>query len=355
MLTNFPDIYVQQKRNRRATALIMAVFIAFFAFLGFGFDLFYLGIDPLGIMGDPTAMPPIATLIALIVGSAAAAWGLQGGSQAVMNSAHAVPVPESDPKYQTLRNVVDEMTIASGLPRPRVYIIPDPDPNAMATGKDPAHATLAVTEGLLSSVNREELQGVIAHEMSHVKNYDIRVMTVTAALVGAIFLLSDWGTRIMRFGGSGTGRTKGSSRSRINLGPAGAVIFIIWLLALILAPIISQLLAMAVSRQREYLADAAGAELTRNPLALANALEKIDSAPSPTESIKRGSAHLCIVDPLGRRMNLKEGKFADLFGTHPPIMKRIELLKAMGYQFSGRGAAPGPSINPPSSLIRGTS
>ena len=350
MPANFPDIYEQQKRNRRATALIMAAFIAFFAFLGFGFDLFYLGIDPLGIMGDPTAAPPIATIIALIVGSASAAWGLQAGSRAVMSSAHALPVPEDDPKYQTLRNVVDEMAIASGLPRPRVYVIPDPDPNAMATGKDPAHACVAVTEGLLTSVNREELQAVIAHEMSHVRNYDIRVMTVIAALVGAIFLLSDWGTRMMRFGGGGTvTRTKGSSRSRINLGAAGAVILVIWLLALILAPVISQLLAMAVSRQREYLADAAGAELTRNPLALASALEKIDSAAAPTESIKRGSAHLCIADPLGRKMNLKEGKFADLFGTHPPIAKRIALLKAMGYQSTGAR----PTVNPPASSVPG--
>ena len=332
MLATFPDIYEQQKRNRRATALIMAVFIAFFTFLGFGFDLFYLGIDPLGILGEPTPAPPIATIIALVIGSASAVWGLQAGGQAVMSSAHAYPVPQDDPKYQVLRNVVDEMTIASGLPRPTICIIPDPDPNAMATGKDPAHATVAVTEGLLTAVNREELQGVIAHEMSHVKNYDIRVMTVIAALVGAVFLLSDWGSRIMRVGG--TGRSKGSSRSRINLGPAGVVIFIIWLIALILAPLISQLLAMAVSRRREYLADAAGAELTRNPLALASALEKLDSAAAPTQSVKRGSAHLCIVDPLGRTMNVKEGKLADLFGTHPPITKRIEVLKAMAYQLT---------------------
>jgi heat shock protein HtpX len=241
-----------------------------------------------------------------------------------------------------LHNVVDEMSIAAGLPRPQVYVVPDDDPNAFATGKDPAHSYIAVTEGLVQTLSREELQGVIAHEMSHVRNYDIRLMTVVAALVGAILLISDAARHMMRFGG-GRGGVRGGGKKSKGGGPIMLIVFAIWLLALILAPIISQLLAMAVSRKREYLADASGAELTRNPLALANALERIESAEAPTASIKKGTAHLCIADPLGRAFNAKEGFMAELFGTHPPISKRITLLKSMAYQYEH--APPPPSAS----------
>jgi len=183
---------------------------------------------------------------------------------------------------------------------------------------------------LLDRLNRDELQGVIAHEMSHVRNYDIRTMTVIAALIGAVMLLCEMGLRTMRFGG---GRRSSSS----NRGAGGAVFFLLWLVAMLLAPLLARLLAMAVSRQREYLADASGAELTRNPTALASALEKIDSAVDPTRSIKKGTAHLCIADPLGSERNEREGFLANIFATHPPIGKRITLLKAMGYQHSPVG------------------
>lgn len=330
-ITKFPNIYEQQKRNRRQTIIIMAAFVLFFGFLGYGFDLFFFDVDPFGLVYQEAPGFPIGTAFALIAGAIFASWGLQSGAVAVLNSSQAYPVPEDDPKFRTLINVVDEMTIASGLPRPKIFVVPDPDPNAFATGKDPQHSYIAVTEGLIEKLNREELQGVIAHEMSHVKNYDIRTMTVVAALVGAIFLLSDGARRVMFYGG-GRGGRRSSSRGGGG-GAIVAILFAVWLIAMILAPIISQLLAMAVSRQREYLADASGAELTRNPLALANALEKIESAAEPTKAIKRGSAHLCIVDPLERKMNLKEGAVADLFGTHPPIHKRITILKAMAYSF----------------------
>lgn len=331
MQGQFPNLYEQQRSNRRKTVIIMVLFVIFFGFLGYGFDIFYFGNDPFGILGEPSFALPVGTLAALLVGGGMSVWGLQGGAKAVLASSNAIPVPEDDPRYRTLLNVVDEMTIASGLPRPRVFIIPDADPNAFATGRDPEHSYVAVTQGLLDSLNREELQGVIAHEMSHVKNYDIRVMTVIAALVGAVFLLSDWASRAMRFG-MGGGRRSRDSRGGIG-GALGLILLAVWILAIILAPFVSQILAMAVSRQREYLADAFGAELTRNPLGLAKALEKIESAEAPTESIKRGSAHLCIVDPLGRKANFKEGAIADIFATHPPIAKRVTFLKAMAYQF----------------------
>lgn len=327
---SFPNIYEQQRRNKNRTVGVIALFILFIGFLGLGFDLFFLGNDPVGLLGDPTGFP-LATLAALVVGGLSAAWGLGSGAKAVLASAHAYTAPRDDPRFRMLNNVVDEMVIASGLPRPGVYVVPDPDPNAFATGRDPAHSAIAVTEGLLASLNREELQGVIAHEMSHIRNYDIRLTTIVAALVGAAFLLSDWGRRGMWYGAmSGRGRARSKSRDNPG-GTLGGALMILWLLTLILAPLLGRLLAMAVSRQREYLADASGAELTRNPLGLASALTKLQEAGEPTKSIKKGSAHLCIVDPLGKKMNFREGAVAEMFGTHPPLKKRITLLKAMAY------------------------
>src|SRR5216684_7562489 len=190
-MENSANIYEQEKQNRRATIFIMLLFILFFCFLGYGFDLFYFGVDPFGILGEPYVGIPVGTIIALVVGSVTAAWSWRSGATAVLSSAHAYPVPETDDQYKTVRNVVDEMAIASGLPKPQIYIIPDPDPNAFATGRDPEHSYIAVTEGLLSTLNREELQAVIGHEMSHIRNYDIRLMMIVAALMGGILLISD--------------------------------------------------------------------------------------------------------------------------------------------------------------------
>jgi heat shock protein HtpX len=315
------NIYEQQSHNKRMTWFIMFGFILFLAFLGFGFDYFYLGIFENGFY------LPVGTIIAVVVGTVMAASSLQSGAISVLQSTGAEPADPNNPAHQQLINVVEEMSIASGMPRPQVFVVPDPDPNAFATGKDPEHSYVAVTQGLLDTLNREELQGVVAHEMSHVRNYDIRLMTVVAAFVGAIVLLSDSGRRGVRFGGL-SGR---SGRSRSS--GAGGMFLILWLIGIVLAPLIAQVMAMMVSRRREYLADASGAELTRNPLGLASALQKLDQASSPTQSIKRGSAHLCIVDPLGRNINSKEGFTAELFGTHPPIEKRVLALDAMAYQY----------------------
>lgn len=326
------NLLEQQAKNRRRTWMVMVVFIAFLFFLGYGFDLFYLGTDV-----------PVAGFIAFLIGLCGALAGYYSGDRAVLASSGAVPTEEilssaqnddERVKITQLNNVVDEMAIASGLPRPATYVIPDHDPNAFATGRDPAHASIAVTRGLLDALDREELQGVVAHEMSHVRNYDIRLMTLVAALVGAIALLSDWALRGMRWGGGGSRR----SGSRDKGGGAAIIFLVFWLVGLILAPIIGQALAMLVSRRREYLADASGAELTRNPIALAKALEKIEFAADPTESIKQGTANLCIADPLGRKAGLREGFVADLFASHPPMVKRIAALREMAY------AGPGPQI-----------
>ncbi len=312
------NLYEQQSHNKRLTIIVMLVFTMFVAFLGLGLDLYMTGSLEDGFV-------PIGSVAAIAIG------GLRSGSTAVLSSVGAVPADGSNPSHRQLLNVVDEMSIASGLPRPAVYVIPDSDPNAFATGKDPTSSSVAVTQGLLDSLNREELQGVIAHEMSHIRNYDIRLMTVVAALMGTVLLLSDWARRGMLYGG---GSRRKSSRSG---GQLGALLLIVWLVGIILAPIIGRMMAMAVSRKREYLADASGAELTRNPLGLARALQKLEQASAPTASIKRGAAHLCIIDPMGRSLNSKEGFTAELFGTHPPIEKRIQVLQAMAYETAPLG------------------
>ena len=212
---------------------------------------------------------------------------------------------------------------------PKIYVIPDPAPNAFATGRDPRHAVVGVTEGLLNNMSREELQAVIAHEMGHIKNQDILLMTVVTVLVGTIVLLSDWAVRAWKFGGV---RTRRSSRSK---GMHPLIILIIILFAL-LAPVLSRIIAMAVSRQREYLADASSAEFTRNPAALANALEKITKVASPVSRAHKGTAHLFISDPLHRSLDNKEGLLADALSTHPPIEKRIERLRRMAYSYGGK-------------------
>jgi heat shock protein HtpX len=324
----------------------MAVFVAFLLFLGYGFDRFYVG--------DGDFVFPFGTLGALGVGGVSALSSYYSGDRAVLLSTGAIPieralgalalsahssdgsassVTEDDAlKLRQLDNVVEEMSIAAGLPKPKVYIIPDSDPNAFATGRDAEHASIAVTRGLLDTVSREELQGVVAHELSHVRNLDIRLMTVIAAMVGAIALLSDWTSRGLWQGSTSGGSRRGRSKDKNG---AAIVLLVIWIVAILLAPLIGQMLAMLVSRRREYLADATGAELTRNPLALARALEKIDQAHAPTQSIKRGTAHLCIADPLGKVIGLRQGGVADLLASHPPMANRITALRQMGFVESG--------------------
>jgi heat shock protein HtpX len=325
------NLYEQQASNRRRTWLIIIAFIALLLFLGIGFDAFYLGAGG--------GYVPIGSVMALGVGSASAFAGYYRGDRAVLLATGARPLADVEAssdeagklKLRQLQNVVDEMAIAAGLPRPDVYVVPDKDPNAFATGRGPGHASIAVTRGLLDTLDREELQGVVAHEMSHIRNLDVRLMTIVAALAGAVALLADWARRGMMWG-------RGSRRrDEARGGAAGVLLFAVWIVAMLLAPLIGQLLAMMVSRRREYLADATGAELTRNPLGLAQALEKLDRAAAPTPAINRGSAHLCIADPLGRPMNLRTGFWSEVFASHPPMAARIAALKAMAFQGEARG------------------
>jgi heat shock protein HtpX len=309
------NIYEQALNNRRATLITVTIFILFFLVIGSGFD-FYFGVG---------RELPFFTIIALAIGGISSYVGFRYGDKLILSSTRARELDLSDPKQKQWQNVVEEMSIASGIPLPKTFIIDDPDPNAFATGRGPDHSSIVVTKGLLEALSRDELQGVAAHEMSHIKNFDIRLMLLLAVLVGSIALISDWARRSLFYGQRRRSSKEGGS------GGIALIILAIWLIAVILAPLISQLLAMFVSRKREYLADASGAELTRNPLALASALEKIDARFEPTRSINQGTAHLCICDPKGSALGAREGRAADLFSTHPPINKRIEALKQMAY------------------------
>ncbi len=325
------NLFQQQEANRRRTIWLVIAFVLFFAWLGFGGDFAYW-------LATTDAAPeayhhtfPWFGVIMTAIGAGIARYGFATGPNKVLWSTGAVEIvdPTTD-KERQLVNVVEEMAIAAGIPRPRIWVVPDPDPNAFATGLDEGHSHIAVTQGLLDLCSRDELQAVVAHELGHVKNLDVRLMTTLAALVGAVALMHDGVGRLLSSGGRLGGGSRGGKGK--GGGVVVIVVLVLWVISWILAPIIAQFLAMAVSRKREYLADAMGAQFTRNPMALASALNKIEAAEAPTTSIKRGAAHLCIADPLGRRANLREGGLSDLFATHPPMTARIARLKGMAYQ-----------------------
>ena len=340
-MTGDANLFAQQEANRRRSRWLVIGFLLFFAWVGFGGDLaFYLmTIDaPAGSYHHTVPLIGIVTTLA-------AAWicwySWNYGPKRVLWATGAWELIEPATQEQKqLMNVVEEMAIASGLPRPGVYIVPDNDPNAFATGRDAATASIAVTEGLLGKLSRDELQAVVAHEMAHIRNLDVRLMTLLAGMVGAIALLSDGlgrmlgrgGRTTIRLGGGGGGGGGGRKGSGRGAGPLALVILVLWLITLVLAPMVSRLLAMAVNRKREYLADATGAQFTRNPMALATALEKLESSTDPTRSITRGAAHLCIVDPSSSAIGSREGVMADFMASHPPIRQRIIRLKGMAYQ-----------------------
>lgn len=328
------NLFAQQEANRRRSTWLVIGFIVFFAWVGFGGDLAF---GLLTADAPPDAYHHVIPVIGLFTTLAAGGicwYSWRYGARQVLWSTGAREIVEpATPEERQLLNVVEEMAIASGVPRPRVWIVPDDDPNAFATGRDAATASIAVTQGLLHTLSRDELQGVVAHEMAHVQNLDVRLMTLLAGMVGAIALMSDGMGRMMRgsrhvSGGGGRG---GSSRGKGGGNPLALVVLVLWLLTLVVAPVVSRILAMAVSRKREYLADATGAQFTRNPLALASALEKLESASSPTRAITRGAAHLCIVDPAQGFLSSREGFLADALASHPPIQHRISRLHEMGY------------------------
>ncbi len=329
------DFWALERENRGDTVRLVAVFIVLFAALGFGFD-FVTGNMRLADSGGLTGFP-IITIAAVIIASIQSIASYYGGASLVLLSAHATALTPDSPKHQMVLDVVREMALAAHMPVPTAYIVDDPAPNAFATGRDPTHSVICVTQGLVDDMDREEVQGVVGHEMAHVRDYDIRTMTMIAVLVGGVALLADFFYRYTLFGGMGGARRRSGDRDS---GEAGLIIAIVVFILAALAPIFAQLLAMAVSREREYLADAASVEFTRNPRALLRALERIAQVQSPLAHASRGMAHLFIVNPLQAARDDDEGYWANLLATHPPLSRRIARLRAMA------GEAP-PAAVPP--------
>jgi heat shock protein HtpX len=298
-------MYDAQAQNRWRTVLLIAAFTLIVVAVAFVFgDIFG------GSTGAGVAFIPLA--VAFSAGSSL--FSYFAGDKLVLAQSRAREVPEGEEKV--LRDVVETLALGLGIPAPKVYVIEDPAPNAFATGRDPKHASVAVTRGLLDTMDRSELEGVIAHELSHVGNRDIRVMLLVTVLVGTVALLSDWLLRSMWWGGRSRDRDRNSG---------GGILLIVGLVLAILTPVIATLIQLAVSRQREYLADASGAFLTRYPEGLANALRKIAADQHVLTVANKATASLYIANPLKDH----PFQFDQLFDTHPPIEERIKRLDGM--------------------------
>jgi heat shock protein HtpX len=293
--------YEHISRNKRRSLLLVAVFVIVLILLGWLFgELLAIGYAGLVIA---SVLAVIMTLTSYYSGDSIALW-----------TAGARPLSKSENPY--IYRIVENLAITAGLPRPKIYIINDPALNAFATGRDPEHASVAFTTGIIERLESAELQAVAAHELSHVKNYDIRLMTIVVVLVGTIALLSHFFLRAQLFGLGGRNR---------NSGQAGIVLLVIGVVLAILSPLIAQLIKLAISRKREFLADADGALLTRYPQALASALRKIQTHNRPLRRANPGTAHLFLSNPFG----IKATGTARLFASHPPIEARIRALDQM--------------------------
>lgn len=295
-------MYQQISSNKQRTILLM---LAFVVFLGlFGLVLSSVTRNSSFVIG----ISIFAIVYALI--------GYYASARVSLAIAGAKPVEKAD--APELYRAVENLTIAAGLPMPKVYIIDDPSPNAFATGRDPRHAVVAATSGLLDMMDKTELEGVISHELSHVGNYDTRLMAVVVVLVGVLTIISHFFLRFTFFGGGRRDNNNGGD----DMGP---ILLFVGIVMAVLAPIAATIIQLAISRNREYLADASGALLTRYPEGLASALRKIEATNQPLAHANTATAHLYIADPLKQA----GGKLAGLFNTHPPIEDRINRLMAM--------------------------
>ncbi len=312
--------------NRRRSAFLVAGFLALFLVTVYAFAVYLSGDDPRSGL--------VPALIALGAAALVALLSYYKGASAIlaMSGAREIAKPD-DPQ---LWNVVEELSIAAGIPMPGVYVIDDTALNAFATGRDPAHASVAITAGLRERLTRPELQGVLAHELSHVRNYDIRFSMLLAVMVGFLVLLADLFRRWLWWGG---GRRRSRRDRGDGLGPIGAAIAILAVVLSILAPLLARLIQLAASREREYLADASGVELTRYPEGLASALEKLGGDREVLEVANRATQHLYIVNPFKPFEKRAKG----LFSTHPPLEERIARLRALEH----REGAPSPGTRSP--------
>ena len=292
-------MYSEIAANKRKTWFLVVIFTVVIVALGYVFG---------EINGDPYG----GIVMASVFATAMSITGYFQGDAIALASAGAKKIEKKDSPL--VWNIVENLSITAGLPMPAVYLIDDPSANAFATGRDPKHASVAVTTGLVSMMTKQELEAVIAHEMSHVQNYDVRVMTIVVVLAGIVLLLSDWMLR-------------GMFRRRGNDNGGAGIMLVIGIALAILSPIFAQLIKMAVSRQREYLADASAALLTRYPEGLASALQKIASADLPLRNANHATAHLFLANPFDPHVTKK---FEQLFSTHPPIEERIKRLREMG-------------------------
>ena len=298
-------MYSQIDSNKRKTWLLIVLFVVVVLLVGLAFgQLTDAGSGGLGL----------AATIAVVMSLTGY---YQGDKIALLTAGAKGPINKTDNPY--VYRLVENLGITAGLPLPKIYLITDPAINAFATGRDPQHASIALTTGAIEKLKNEELEGVIAHELSHIKNYDIRLMTVVIVLVGLLALLSDWFIRIKFWGG---GR-KNDSGSRG--GQSQIIILLIGLILLILSPLIGKLIQLAVSRKREFLADASGALLTRYPEGLAKALEKIAQENLALRRGNNATAHLYIANPFGGNKHA----LAKLFATHPPLAERIAILRSL--------------------------
>jgi heat shock protein HtpX len=300
-------VYEQITSNKRRSALLIIAFGLLVAAVVFAISY---------LIGGGWLAVAVAAVIAI-----ATSWISYFNSDKVaLAMSHAKPADEHT--YARYHNLVEGLCIASGLPKPRLYIIDDPAPNAFATGRNPQHAAIAVTTGLLEKMNRVELEGVLAHELSHVRNYDVLVMTLAVTMVGIIALVSDFFLRFMFWGG---GRRGSDERNN----PVGAIIALVGFALLIFAPLIARAMQFAVSRQREYLADSSGVQLTRYPPGLISALKKLQDDTTVVHSSSKATAHLWIEEPLDTESKRPGVKLNRLFATHPPLEDRIAALEAM--------------------------
>ena len=322
MPTTFRDLIAANKRN---SAILVICFVLFTVIVTLVFALAIL------YYVDPQAALEASLVRSALIGGVVAgiallfAWfSYFRGDSMILAVSGAKPIEHKDDPQ--LYNVVEEMAIAAGVPMPKVYLIHDSAPNAFATGRDPAHASIAITSGLRTKLNREELQGVIAHEMAHIRNFDIRLMLLLAVLVGTVVMLADFFWQMMR---SMPARSRSSRDDKDGKGGGilMIVLFVVAIILAIIAPILAQIIQLAVSRQREYLADATGVELTRNPIGLAKALKIIDDDPDILETANRGTAHLYIANPI----KAFEARAHSIFASHPPIQSRITRLMELAH------------------------
>jgi heat shock protein HtpX len=301
-------------RNRRRSWVLVAVVIVLLGVLG-------------AAIGYVTGFGWFGVVMAVAIASAMSVGSYYAGDALVMatSGAREIDLTAAPPdRYRQLVNVVEEMRLAGGLPRPRLWVIDDSAPNAFATGRDPEHASVAVTTGLLDKLDREQLQGVIGHEMSHIGNLDIRFTLLVGVLVGSVALLADWFLRFTFWGGA----RRSSSDSDRGGGGAAALIFALALVLAVVAPLIGRLVQAAVSRSRESLADATAVDFTRNPIGLASALRAISDDREVLEVANRATQHLYIVNPI----KSFEERAKSLWDTHPPIGERIRALEAIAGQ-----------------------